>query len=393
MFQVLVLFVLSFSAFAQEYMSKEEIIKEFEALQKGEVGNRTRSKPDFMDQFKIPKLDDVIPRYLQQRLRDRVRPYRSFDGITEGRDLRHRDTPVKSQIGGRCSAYGLIASLENLLGEPEVAKLSESHLWSTYRRYSSVRAVEAAKRTMITEYEAWPHNTDYPNADWQEKSHTSLQHITFIEDDVHRAVRALEAGRPVYIGMSVTYSMRRCDPVLDPNSGNTGGGHAVGISGYVIDEKVSGGGYFILKNSWGEDCGDRGYLYMPFSYCTRGGSSYCIMWDVQGVTTGFPGVASVMPDLPSFDLNQINVRISSYKPWWSCNRTVRIELEGDSLHARQIKEVSMSVDGGEFRRPKPVDIDSVSLSFTTKKTEHDIALKIRLIDGQEYESQHHWQLK
>ncbi|HEY2819992.1 MAG TPA: C1 family peptidase [Candidatus Acidoferrum sp.] len=56
------------------------------------------------------------------------------------------------------------------------------------------------------------------------------------------------------------------------------GGHSVHIVGYVSNEDIaanpntasappaSGGGYFIIKNSWGAAYGDAGYSYMPVDY-------------------------------------------------------------------------------------------------------------------------------
>jgi C1A family cysteine protease len=56
------------------------------------------------------------------------------------------------------------------------------------------------------------------------------------------------------------------------------GSHVVHIVGYVSNEDIaanpntasatpgSGGGYFIIKNSWGAAYGDAGYSYMPVDY-------------------------------------------------------------------------------------------------------------------------------
>lgn len=383
------LFLIS-SPISYAYESHESIVKEFKRQNDSVayVGNT----PAFMDNYIIPRLDDVIPRYMQKILRKspvQVEP--TFEGL-KGRDLRYRDTPVISQLGAQCSAYGLVASIENLLGAPKVAKISESHLWSAYRRYSSVSAVEAAKRMSITEYSLWPKGRRNPLPGWEAKTHTSLRHITYIADNVLSAVKAIDDGRPVYIGLSVTSSMQSCEPVLDPDSPDTGGGHAISISGYGIDKAVPGGGYFIVKNSWGADCGDKGYQYLPFNHCLRRGSSYCIMWEVQGVKTGFPGVSSVEPEIPNFDMRKMKVRIYYHRPWYSTYKKVVLEIKGDSLHARQIKEISFSIDNGPYSKPVPNDIDSVDWSFSTKASKHDIKLRILLTNGARIENLQTWRL-
>ncbi len=378
----------SFSAFA--YNTHDEIVKEF--VRHDRSPRRDISIPAFMSLFIIPSLSEVIPKHMQQRLRNipsQGEP--SFDGL-KGKDLRYRDTPITSQLGARCSAYGLTASIENLLGAPQVSKISESHLWSQYRTYSSLSAVDAAKRMAITEYAMWPKERNSPYPGWEAKAHTALKYITSIDDNVLNAVKALDEGRPVYLGVSVTTSMQSCVDVLDPDSPDTGGGHAVSISGYGIDKRVAGGGYFIIKNSWGPDCGDKGYQYMPFNYCIRRGTSYCIMWDLQGVKTAFPGVPSIEPEIPPFDVSKIKIRTTFYRPWYSMYRTVVIEIAGNSLHASQIKDVSYSVDNGAFSKPVEIDIDSLDLSFKTKSTSHDILLRLKLNNGPTVESSHRWSI-
>ena len=47
--------------------------------------------------------------------------------------------------------------------------------------------------------------------------------------------------------------------------GNLRGGHAVLIVGYNDDVGVSGGGYFIVKNSWGTGWGESGYFNIAYS--------------------------------------------------------------------------------------------------------------------------------
>ena len=89
----------------------------------------------------------------------------------------------------------------------------------------------------------------------------------------------MAAGRAVYVGMSVSESMGKCDVMLDAASKNTGGGHAIAAVGYKLSPEIAGGGAFLIKNSWGEGCADRGFQWVPFGYCQRK-DSYCSFWDV-----------------------------------------------------------------------------------------------------------------
>lgn len=396
----LIIFVILFVgityAFSQthvnNYLSNEKIIESMMLPLSSYPEAAINSK--FSNPFFIPTLNQVIPEYMQKRLRllSVGRSTLNVDNLKNKVDLRFRDSEILSQVGGRCSAYGLISAIENILNAPQIAQLSKAHLWSAYRRYSSVRAVDAAKRMFITEEKSWPHKRLFPFSGWREKRHTKLEYITFIGDDVGKALKAMNENRPIYLGLSVTKDLENCLPILHPGSPDTGGGHAVSISGYTLDSRIPGGGYFIIKNSWGKNCGDNGYHYMPFHYCTRGGRSYCIMWDVQGVVTRFPSVPNVIPEVPNFNLKNINVRISSYKSWYHRSRSIVMEVEGDSLHIKQVNKVSLSVDGENFRSPVLVDIDNVKLTFRTNLTNHQMTLKFYLKDGQEVLGNYKWHL-
>ena len=66
--------------------------------------------------------------------------------------------------------------------------------------------------------------------------------------------------------------------ILDEDLTTDAGGHNIHVVGYVSNADLaanlltatappgSGGGYFILKNSWGPCAGDAGYYYMPVDY-------------------------------------------------------------------------------------------------------------------------------
>jgi C1A family cysteine protease len=45
-------------------------------------------------------------------------------------------------------------------------------------------------------------------------------------------------------------------------------GHSVVLVGYAQHSQLSGGGYFIFRNSWG-NTGDKGYGYLSFDYVRK----------------------------------------------------------------------------------------------------------------------------
>jgi C1A family cysteine protease len=53
--------------------------------------------------------------------------------------------------------------------------------------------------------------------------------------------------------------------VYEYSSGTYQGGHAILIVGYADDSSVAGGGYFIVKNSWGSGWGNGGYFSIAYS--------------------------------------------------------------------------------------------------------------------------------
>ena len=64
-------------------------------------------------------------------------------------------------------------------------------------------------------------------------------------------------------------------PMPDVNKEQLLGGHAVTVFGYKDDLSWAGGGYFIVKNSWGNGWGSKGYFFMPYAYAQSSHVSDC----------------------------------------------------------------------------------------------------------------------
>ena len=83
--------------------------------------------------------------------------------------------------------------------------------------------------------------------------------------------------QPVMIGMEVYESfeqMSKDGKLKIPKPGEAClGGHAVLVVGYVDNTfpcLSSSKGYFIVRNSWGSQWGDKGYFYMPYEFVSQG---------------------------------------------------------------------------------------------------------------------------
>lgn len=266
------------------FMSDADIVA---AFQKAEIAGVQEEKSPPKDKLDMVRsLDEVLgdlKTKIDEKRKNGVTLAAAPSNPVQSVDLRDRDTPVVNQWDGTCSAFGLSAVIENQAG----VNLSERHVWSRYKRYScdSAISVWANDKACITTSNMWLNSKTNPYKGYTDSSncYTYLSKVTYIEDDLNKMVASLAKGKPVYIGMRTTKSMLNCDSTLTPASKSTSGGHALAIVGYKLDSKVSGGGYFTIKNSWGPSCGDKGYQYIPFNYCTRS-DMYCVMWTIDEVT-------------------------------------------------------------------------------------------------------------
>jgi C1A family cysteine protease len=84
--------------------------------------------------------------------------------------------------------------------------------------------------------------------------------------------QALAQGNGCVLGVAVYESFESSSaqktghiPIPKPNE-QLLGGHALFCCGYKDDASYPGGGYLIVKNSWGTGFGDKGYIYLPYDY-------------------------------------------------------------------------------------------------------------------------------
>lgn len=73
------------------------------------------------------------------------------------------------------------------------------------------------------------------------------------------------------------------------------GGHAMVLVGFCDDETMPGGGYFIVRNSWGGTWGENGYAKMPYAYVE--------MFVDEAATILRPKTEDAVPPSPVVDKN------------------------------------------------------------------------------------------
>ncbi len=184
-------------------------------------------------------------------------------------DRRSCDTLIEEQCGGTCTSHAITNAMDNFICNPSVQISSNQDLWAKYQKYSTWDGIEAASKNPICEESDWP-NCGKEKPSCSTNRHIQLKSYQYLANDIEAIKSALDAGQPVVYSGKVTTSWVNCDAVIDPKSpASFDGGHAVAVVGYVDEPSVLGGGYLILRNSWGKICGDQGYQYLPYNYLTR----------------------------------------------------------------------------------------------------------------------------
>ena len=210
----------------------------------------------------------------------------AFDSVQvqDAVDLRKYCTPVGDQgQTSRCSAFAWThaAELVNNMKNGDGARLSPSFTMLEFQRmqgdaqdysyaYSGGDGTVGGPdpgRVLVEEgtcrQELWPDDSDRPAssertlvADAERHRLDATPHPIAL-DDVRKA---LSGGCPVHVAMNTgtAFSNVGRDGVFnaaEPPSGRHGR-HAMLMVGYT-------GNFYILKNSWGADWGDKGYSYVP----------------------------------------------------------------------------------------------------------------------------------
>lgn len=135
-------------------------------------------------------------------------------------------------------------------------------------------AMEGLKEFGACSEEKWPFKKPLllkkPNGEaYKEADQAKIKEMAQVPLELTAWKQALASGYPIVFGCLLFESFDECNkrggvvPMPNPNdlSRESHGGHSMCVVGYSDKEQV-----FIVRNSWGDKWGDKGYCYMPYDY-------------------------------------------------------------------------------------------------------------------------------
>ncbi len=204
--------------------------------------------------------------------------------IKKSVDLRQSFTPIKDQGKiGSCTIFSITAIYEYLLKktESDTPDLSERFVYyntnikdrTTQKRGSSFKnVIDAMKNYGICHEEDCPYIIEE-----MDEEPTPATYSKALSHKILEAKRVNVNHKDITSALSQGYPVAVCIPVYDSfGTGYKGFEflpskeeidsknyeyHSMVICGYIEDEHI-----YIVRNSWGENFGDNGYCYVPFSY-------------------------------------------------------------------------------------------------------------------------------
>lgn len=202
-------------------------------------------------------------------------------------DLRSMFGPCYDQGDlGSCTGNGIAAVLEFDRKKQKLKDFIPSRLFIYYNERviegtinqdsgaEIKNGIKSVAQTGYCEETIWPYNISEftvkpPKQAYDEAVRMkALNYYSIDNSQINQLKSCLAAGYPIVFGATVYESLYSADNnhgiVSMPHpSEQPLGGHCIVIVGYDDSKKL-----FIIRNSWGTNCGDKGYYYFPYNYIT-----------------------------------------------------------------------------------------------------------------------------
>lgn len=199
-------------------------------------------------------------------------------------DLRADFSEIQSQgTQGACTAFSLVSVIEYFLSKilKKKTNLSEAFAYYNARELrgetnldqgaTCLDIIQSIRDNGVCLEELCPYDQNVYSKKPSEEAYLEAEgrKITEAKDvsiDVADVKSALAQGFPVIISARAfgSYLTNRKGVLRIPTEAeleDTENNHAMVICGYIDKE-----GFFVVRNSWGKDFGDKGYCYLPYEY-------------------------------------------------------------------------------------------------------------------------------
>ncbi|MGM9739705.1 MAG: C1 family peptidase [Candidatus Cryptobacteroides sp.] len=252
--------------------------------------------------------------------------YKPMQTVPPSIDLRASFTSVKDQGDmGACSAFAVVAIFEAILkknGQTDI-DLSEQFAYYNARRdetgtkkdsgCSLYSVIQTMTKDGICLENLFPYNPDKismepPKEAYDDAENRKIVKAKAVRKEIQDIKSAVCEGYPVAISLKIFNSfnpskgfipMPSDEEIAEGKSGN----HAMVICGYNDEAR-----FFVVRNSWGNKFGIKGYCYIPYTYIGNPEllNGACIITDISDTKLKVKGAdhkATV-----SFDLTDSNIK-------------------------------------------------------------------------------------
>ena len=229
-------------------------------------------------------------------------PARSVTKLPPKVDLRKKMTTVENQESlGSCTANAVAGAYEYLVkAHKGIEDYDVSRLFIYYNAREIDGTIEEDAGSVIASAiqslqekgacseETWPYEIEKfteepPEEAYEEASSFIVEDVQAVPVDLEDWKTALAEGNPIIFGLklySTFDSQKKPGLVPKPSSKEVTreehGGHAMLCVGYSDTDKV-----FIVRNSWGDDWGDKGYCYIPYDYLMNEKYNFGDSWIIK----------------------------------------------------------------------------------------------------------------
>lgn len=299
-------------------------------------------------------------------------------------DHRAKQTSIKDQKDrNTCVAHAAMAGLEVGYSSTTL-NLSENYAYYKFLGSSTTKvcqdpglktidAADLMTANKMSEESCWPYvgslsglgcptPSGWPTAacaavaKYQVTSHKKIWRLDTLTTDEGEWINnpkylesILCAGHDIVAGFWVAGWPTGAKGIIDVTNGaGILGGHAMLIVGYVRTSDPShGGGYFIIKNSWGTDKGQAGYVYLTYDYI-RTYAKY-----------GFYITDVLLPKKP--DLTVAISGPATAKPGQNLGKSIKVQLTNKGTAPARNVVIDLVISSNNT---VPVKLATYSLSYS-----------------------------